>query len=136
MNDTNMGKSELGLLMNESHLPDQTVIDAYGDGGFRFSDMSHKGSLMCLPSGIYGWDVEHFSDLDADHFKRALDEQEMELLLIGTGQDLIPVPEKLRQKFMARNIRVEPMSTGAAVRTYNILLAEKRSIGAAFLAVE
>ena len=44
--------------------PGRAPIDAYGNGGFRFAEMSHRGSLLCLPSGIYGWD--YLKDLDAN----------------------------------------------------------------------
>ncbi len=39
-----------------AHFPGRAPIDAYGNGGFRFADMSHRGSILCLPSGIYGWE--------------------------------------------------------------------------------
>src|SRR5499433_3517552 len=54
--------------MNESsrHLPNPAPIDAYGNGGFRFAGMSHRGSLLCLPSGIYAWDVKAADDVTAE----------------------------------------------------------------------
>ena len=41
--------------IRDAHYPRRAPIDAYGNGGFRFADMSHRGSILCLPSGIYGW---------------------------------------------------------------------------------
>lgn len=38
------------MITLEASYPYQVPIDAYGNGGFRFADMSHKGSLLCLPS--------------------------------------------------------------------------------------
>ena len=40
------------------HLPRPAPIDAYGKGGFRFAGMSHRGSLLCLPDGIWAWPVD------------------------------------------------------------------------------
>src|SRR6202030_4497545 len=46
------------------HLPRRAPIDAYGQGGFRFADMSHRGSLLCLPSGIWAWPVTKVTEID------------------------------------------------------------------------
>ncbi len=57
-------------------------------------------------------------------------------LLIGTGRDMAAIAPALRQQFRDRNIVVETMATGAAIRTYNVLLDEKRPIAALLIAVE
>uniref|UniRef100_UPI0019535063 hypothetical protein n=1 Tax=Stenotrophomonas maltophilia TaxID=40324 RepID=UPI0019535063 len=44
-----------GIEIRDAHFPGRAPIDAYGNGGFRFADMSHRGSILCLPSGIHGW---------------------------------------------------------------------------------
>ncbi len=98
--------------------------------------MSHKGSLLCLPSGIYGWDVTSPDDLTADSFSKLFSEaDEIEILLVGSGIDLLPIKSDLRSKLRKANISADPMATGAAVRTYNVLVAEGRAVAAAFLAV-
>jgi len=126
-----------GLIMNEAHFPGRVPIDAYGDGGFRFADMSHRGSIICLPSGIYGWNVSESGDLILENFKKVLEEAEnIEILLIGSGLDLYPVKPNLRSALRKADISADPMSTGAAVRTYNILLGERRAVAAALLAVD
>lgn len=117
--------------------PGQAVIDAYGGGGFRFADMSHRGSILCLPSGICAWDARTAADFDEAVFQPVLDEAEaIEFLLVGTGARLAPLPEALRWALRARGIGAEAMATGAAVRTFNILLGEKRRVAAALLAVD
>ena len=124
------------MVMREAHYPGRAPVDTYGKGGFRFAEMSHRGSILCLPSGIYGWSAEQPSDLTTANFKRVLGEEGLELLLVGTGKDLVPLPAKLRQALLDKGIRSDPMSTGAAARTFNVLLAEGRAVGAALLAVE
>jgi uncharacterized protein len=117
--------------------PGRAPIDAYGNGGFRFADMSHRGSILCLPSGIYAWPVAKAEDLDAAAFAPVFAEKaELGLLLLGTGRrQVMPGPE-LRRAFMGVNIALEAMDTGAAARTYNVLLAEGRPLGAALIAVD
>jgi uncharacterized protein len=53
----------LGSRADAPHLPRRAPIDAYGDGGFRFAGMSHRGSLLCLPDGIWAWPVNDVSEL-------------------------------------------------------------------------
>jgi uncharacterized protein len=122
------------------HLPNAAPIDSYGDGGFRFAGMSHRGSLLCLPAGIWASPVMSAREIDDAALALALDpptpDAAVDHFLIGTGKDLIPVSPALREAFRARRIVVEAMSTGAALRTYNILLGERRRVGALLVAVE
>jgi uncharacterized protein len=125
-----------GIEIREAHFPGRAQIDAYGNGGFRFADMSHRGSILCLPSGIHGWQVEPDQSLDMALFERVLAEAgDIEFLLVGTGMSIRPIPAELRSVLRAANISSDPMSTGAAVRTYNVMLAESRAVAAALIAV-
>lgn len=126
-----------GIEIREAHFPGRAPIDAYGNGGFRFAEMSHRGSILCLPSGIHGWEpatppVLTVSDLGAI-LEHASD---IEILLVGTGMDLRRIPEEVRAVLRQHHISSDPMSTGAAVRTYNVLLAEDRAVAAALIAVD
>ena len=117
--------------------PYQAPIDAYGDGGFRFADMSHKGSILCLPSGIYAWDITSSDTFDLKTFERVFAEKErIRFLLLGTGRSQVFPSLAVRQGFAAAGLGLEPMDTGAACRTYNILLAEHRQVAAALIAVD
>ena len=89
------GKSEqAGLVMRPAHFPGRAPIDTYGNGGFRFAEMSHKGSILCLPSGIYGWNAAATTDFTIEAFQRVLGENDLELLLVGCGKDLAPLPSR------------------------------------------
>ena len=132
-----MTDNQPGIEIHEAHFPGRAPIDAYGNGGFRFAEMSHKGSLLCVPSGIYAWDVSIPDELTVESFERVLSEaDDIEILLVGSGADLVPINHDLRRKLREVNISADPMATGAAVRTYNVLVAEGRAVAAAFLAVE
>lgn len=126
-----------GIVIREAHFPGRAPIEAYGNGGFRFADMSHRGSLLCLPSGIYGWQPADPAALTPADFDRLIAEAEaVEILLVGTGPNLRPLPAALRAAFKQVRVSADPMSTGAAVRTYNVLLAEDRAVAAALIAVD
>lgn len=125
-----------GMIMRAAHFPGRAPIDAYGNGGFRFADMSHRGSLLCLPSGIYGWEPADAGGLTSADIARVLAEAaDIEILLVGMGAELRPLPRDLRGALKEARISADPMSTGAAVRTYNVLLAEDRAVAAALIAV-
>lgn len=126
-----------GIQIRQAHFPGRAPIDAYGNGGFRFADMSHRGSLLCLPSGIYGWEPHDPAALALGDFARVLAEAEkVEILLVGTGSEIKRLAGPLREALKAARIGADPMSTGAAVRTYNVLLAENRAVAAALVAVD
>jgi uncharacterized protein len=119
------------------HLPYCAPIDSYGKGGFAFAGMSHRGSLLCLPSGLWAWPVTMASDIDettlAPVFAEAAD---IGLFLVGYGHDVWSMPDALRKRFRELNITLEVTRTGTAVSTYNILLEEGRRVAAGFIAVE
>lgn len=112
-------------------------IDAYGNGGFRFAGMSHRGSLLFLPSGIQPWAPEKPEMLKPEDFDSIFAEgAQIEVLLLGTGRSQVFPGVELRQAFAEASIGLEPMDTGAACRTYNVLLAERRLVAAALIAVD
>ena len=119
------------------HLPQAAGIDAYGKGGFRFAGMSHRGSLLCLPDGIWPSPVTAPRDIDEAALAMVFAaEPPIEHCLIGSGRDPWFLPRDLAARFAERGIALETMTTGAAVRTYNILLAERRRIAALLIAVD
>lgn len=132
-----MNNAGKGIEMRPAHYPGRAPIDAYGNGGFRFADMSHRGSLLLLPSGIYGWDGPENRDIAIGDLDRVAGEADsIEILLIGTGVTMKPVAKELRVALREHGIVADAMSTGAAVRTFNVLLTEDRAVAAALIAVE
>ena len=111
------------------------AIEAYGAGGFRFGGMGHRGSLLALPSGLYPWDVATLADVTVASLRRLFDEgDEIDHVLIGTGDTFALVDEAVIHACRAKKIVAEPMATAAAARTYNILLGERRRVAAALVA--
>lgn len=123
--------------VRDAHYPRQAAIEAYGNGGFRFADMSHRGSILCLPSGIYGWTATADDPFSGERLSMVVAEADkIRFLLFGTGPDIRRLPPALAERFRKAGMSVDPMSTGAAIRTYNIMLAERRPVAAALVAVD
>ena len=119
------------------YLPYPAPIDAYGKGGFRFADMSHRGSILCLPSGIRAWSVRTPDEITEKALAPVFAEvQAISVLLIGAGRGTWKMPDALRLRFHAASITVEVARTGTAVSTYNILLGEGRPVAAALIAAD
>lgn len=110
-------------------------VDGYGAGGFRFGGMSHRGSLLLLPSGVVPWEIEDASAITVASLAGVFAEAAaIDHLLIGTGADFMPLDPAVTRACRARKIVAEPMATAAAARTYNIVLGERRRVAAALIA--
>jgi uncharacterized protein len=121
----------------QAHLPRPAAIDAYGNGGFRFAGMSHRGSLLCLPDGIHAWDARTPEQIDEASLTPAFAQAEaIDIFLLGTGAAFWRPGGALAARFRDLQMTLDVMPTGAAVRTWNILLAERRRVGAALLSVD
>lgn len=111
-------------------------ISGYGRGAFRFGGIEHRGSLLILPAGVYDWTAGSAAEISADAFRPVLDEgASLGFLLFGTGEtQVFPSPD-LRKAFAGAGLGIEAMDTGAACRTYNVLLDEERIFAAALIAL-
>jgi uncharacterized protein len=121
------------MKLQPDHIAAANVIGGYNAGSVDVGGRSWERSLLLPWAGeVVVWDVASFETLGADHFQRVV-ELEPELVLFGSGRRLrFPRPEWLRP-LMARRIGIETMDTRAACRTYNLLVAEGRSVVAALL---
>jgi uncharacterized protein len=122
---------------DQPHLPHQTVINSHGEGGFRFDGMSHRGSLLCLPDGIWAWPVAKIGDLTEDALALVFARVgALDFFILGTGSTHWNVPPLLRARFRDAHISLDAMTTGPAVRTYNVMLMESRRVGAGLIATQ
>ena len=116
-------------------LPGRHAIESYGAGGFRFGGMSHRGSLLALPSGVYPWSTTTPAEIDIPSLAQVFAEADaIDHLLVGTGAAFSPLDPKLTAACKRHKITVEPMATAAAARTYNILIGERRRAAVALIA--
>ena len=117
------------MRINEIRYTDAQPIDGYGPGFFRIGNRVHNGSVLVLPTGIIPW--HGYEDVDA-----LIEATEhLDVLFVGTGAEIAHTPAKFRQALEEAGVGVEPMSSPAACRTYNVLLSEGRRIGLALFPV-
>ena len=114
------------------------IIETYGDGRFRIANVLHPGSVLVFPAQTLSWAVMEMAAMTVASLQPvalAAKSGEVELLLLGCGPRLAQVPRDLRELLRADGIIIEPMDTGAAARTFNVLMAEGRLVAAALIAV-
>jgi uncharacterized protein len=118
------------------HLPRSAPIEAYGKGGFAFADMSHRGSLLCLPDAIWAWPIVKAEEIDQASLARVFAAANViDTLIIGTGTDVWLPPKALREALRKVGVVLDAMQTGPAIRTYNIMIGERRRVAAGLIAV-
>jgi uncharacterized protein len=124
------------MRMNEIGYEGPPPIDSYGGGGFRLSGVFHVGGLALTPSGAEVWAVDGPEAMTVAAFQTFIDRAaEVDVLLVGMGTEIAPLPAEARAALEAAGIGVEIMSTPSACRTFNVLLAEDRLVAAALVAV-
>ena len=126
-----------GFIMEQQADEDLLLIEAYGGGGFRLMERRVEGGVLVLPTGFYPMDAKTLSDLAPEHFSRIVNEADQpEIVLVGTGAKMQLLPATIRQFLESANIGFDIMDTGAAARTYNVLLMEKRRVACVLLPVD
>lgn len=118
------------------HLPRSAPIEAYGKNGFVFDSMSHRGSLLCLPDAMWAWPVVRPQDIDEYALARVFAAANaIDTLIVGTGTEVWLPPKPLRDALRAVRVVLDPMQTGPAIRTWNVMMGERRRVAAALIAV-
>lgn len=114
----------------------QNLIRAYAPGRITINEQVYTRSLIVTPQEIIvDWPPVFFADLLAGHFE-ALAAMRPEVIVLGTGRRLqFPAPP-LTRSLVEASIGLEVMDTGAACRTYNILMSDGRRVAAALLMIE
>jgi len=108
------------------------VIESYGARGFRVSGILYPHSILVFPDATLEWPVSTMEGVRLQTLQPVV-ERGTEILLLGCGARMTPVPAPVRQALKAAGISIDAMDTGAACRTYNVLMAEDRRVAAALL---
>ena len=114
------------------------IVESYGEGRFRVTGQVYESPILVFPERTLTWPVIRFADASLENLVPVLAagrEGNVELLLFGQGPQMQLVPPALRHGLRAAGVVLEPMDTGAACRTYNVLMAEGRRIAAALIPV-
>lgn len=109
------------------------IVQSYAEGRFRVSGEVYEGPVIVFIDRTISWDVPgSLNDLTADHFSELFG-NELDVILVGCGKTMRSMPFALRQSLKERGISIDFMDTGAACRTYNVLMTEGRRVAAALL---
>ena len=115
---------------------DRSLIKSYGDGGITIRGQRWEGSILVLPDRVLPWSVTHMDHFTPESLALLLEAQPLpEFVVLGCGPDLVPLSPIMRGALRAQGLVVEPMGTGAACRTWNVVLTEGRNAAAALIAV-
>ncbi len=123
--------------MDVTPVAGRQIINGYGDGGFRIAGVLHRGSVLVFAERALPWPVTSMAELDEESLAEVRAARPgVELLLLGSGAKAEALPEPLRAHLRHAGIVAECMDTGAACRTFNVLLAENRRVAAALIALD
>ena len=107
------------------------IVQSYGSGRFKVSQIEFEGSIIVLPERTISWAIDSLDDINLETLSPVLEvEPQIEILLIGCGAMMQLLPKQLTDTCRQQGLAVDPMDTGAACRTYNILASEGRRVAA------
>jgi uncharacterized protein len=109
------------------------VIERYGQSGFRVAGVIYHGPVLVFPDRTLSWSAAGPSGVTGESLAPVIEHGGVRILLLGLGRVMRAIPPTLRAALHAAGIVIEPMDTGAACRTYNVLVAEDRQVAAALL---
>ena len=109
------------------------IIERYAASGFRVSGVIYHGPVLVFPDVTVAWEVASAPDVTWEALAPVIEHGGVEILLLGLGRSTSAVPAHLRTALRAARIALEAMDTGAACRTYNVLMAEDRRVAAALI---
>jgi uncharacterized protein len=109
------------------------VIERYGPSGFRVTGVIWRGPVLVFPDMTLPWTAGDVSGVDWASLTPVVEHGGVQILLLGFGSAMAIVAGELRARLRTAGISLEPMDTGAACRTYNVLVAEDRRVAAALI---
>jgi len=112
---------------------DRQIIERYGENGFGIAGVIYRGSVLVFPDRTLSWQVASAADVTQESLAPVIEHGGVRILLLGLGRSMRAMPIMLRNTLRAAGIVLEPMDTGAACRTFNVLVAEDRPVAAALL---
>jgi uncharacterized protein len=113
--------------------PDRQIVQKYRSGGFTVAGTRHDGPVIVMPKATVAWTAGQVAEIDGPALAATLRDSGIALCLIGCGVRMEPLPREVRAALKSAGIAVDTMATGAACRTYNVLVAEGRAVAAALI---
>lgn len=109
------------------------VIERYGASGFRVAGVIHRGAVLVFPDRTQPWAAASAASVTLESLNPVIEHGGVQILLLGLGRHMSAIPATLRTALRSAGVVLEVMDTGAACRTYNVLVAEDRRVAAALL---
>ena len=109
------------------------LVERYAASGFRVSGVIYHGPVLVFPDLTVSWGPANASDVTWETLAPVIEHGGIEIHLLGLGRSTTAVPASLRSALRNARIALEAMDTGAACRTYNVLVAEDRRVAAALI---
>ena len=115
---------------------DRQLVQKYGAGGFKVSGVAFEGSVIVTPGETFSWRVASMSDISVANLQPLFElAGKLDVCLLGCGLEMMPLGRDIRAALKEAGLSIDPMDTGAACRTYNVLLGEGRAVAAALIAI-
>ena len=112
------------------------LIDSYGPGRFQVGGIAYQGPVIVFPTHVVPWSLTRAADVSLDALSLVQQESPpIEVLLLGTGERMEMIPSALRDTIRNAGLSMDIMKTGAACRTFNVLMIEGRRAAAALIPV-
>ena len=113
--------------------PGRQIVQSYSSSRFKISGNVYETPVLVFLNDTIAWHVQNPADsLNEDDFAQLIPfQKDIDVVLLGCGEHMEFVPPALRQNLKDKGLSVEPMDTGAACRTFNVLMAEDRRVCAA-----
>ena len=113
----------------------QKIVQSYANGRFKISSVAYEHAVFVFPDAVHEWHFQGgFDDLTLDDFTLLIEKSgELDVILLGCGPKMRFLPPALQNALKNNGLSIDIMDTGAACRTYNVLLAEGRRVVAALL---
>lgn len=130
-----------GLDVTPKTASGRQLIEGYGAGGFKIAGQRYTGSVLVFPTRTLAWSVTAVEQITRESLAPLVDRvgvtaATLRILVLGCGRRFVPAPGRLGLELMDAGIALEWMDTGAACRTFNVLVLEDRDVAAALLAVD
>jgi uncharacterized protein len=110
------------------------LIESYGNGGFRVTGERYEGNIMIMPDSVHVFPALDIEGTTPQDLKPVI-ENEIEILIVGGGRSAGFFDKDIENLLHNEKIGIEYMDTGAAARTYNVLLTEERKVAVVLIAV-
>lgn len=115
------------MVFMQNHMPDVNHIKDYDNTKFVIGETEYTTSIIVSADAVVQWNVQNIDELTPDLCVPLLDTN-ASVILLGSGSIFKQPSQEIHQYFLQHSRALEVMDTGAACRTYNVLVADGRDV--------